>query len=476
MPLRLPGAFALAAALALPWPAAARTEPGPDPATEARAILAHAVSVPTVAGLGEVPGLARWLAGRLQVAGFREEELTILPVGETAALLARLPGRDRQLPPLVLSVHMDVVPAKREDWEREPFVLSEADGFLFGRGVSDNKFDLAMLVAVLADWRRRGVVPARDILLAASGDEETTMASTRVLAERLRGAWLVINGDMGGNPLGPDGRPQAAIVQAAEKTYASFRLEVRNPGGHSSLPRADNAIYALSGALLRIAAHRFPADPNPVTRAYLAGMADRAEGRMREALARLGRGETDAATLATVSSRVEYDALLRTTCVATMLEAGHAENALPQRASATVNCRILPGTPPGSVQAELQAVAALPELRITPTAEVTASPASPLREDVFGAIRAAVHAEHPGLPVLPFMSAGATDNKHYRAAGIDSYCVGSFFLRPEDEFAHGLNERVPADAIPGAIRFWDRLLAALVGGDQAPRSIRSGGT
>ena len=443
------------------WSASAVSAPSADTATQARSILEKSIATPTVAGRGEVPGLARWLAAHLRNGGYSEHEIDVIPVGETAALLARYPGRDRTLPPLVLSVHMDVVEAKREDWVRDPFQLTEAEGFLFGRGVADNKFDLAMLVALLADLRRSGYVPARDIVLALSGDEETTMASTRVLAERLRGAWLVINGDLGANPIGPDGKPQAAIVQAGEKTYATYRLTLTNPGGHSSMPRPDNAIYQLSAALGRIGAHRFPVAMNEISKAYLKGVAARASPEMRAALERLAAGATDASTLATVTSNTEYNAILRTTCVATMLEGGHAENALPQRANATVNCRILPGTDPVQVMQELQRVAAEPALQIEPTAEITASPASPLREDVFAAIRKAVDLRYPGLPLLPYMSAGATDNKHFRAVGIDSYCVGSYFMRPEDDFSHGLNERVPADAIPGALAFWDALLREL---------------
>lgn len=443
---------------------AAQATPSADTAAHARAILEKSIATPTVAGRGEVPGYARWIAETLRASGFAETEIDIIPVGETAALLARYPGRDRALPPLVLSVHMDVVEAKRADWVRDPFRLTEAEGFLFGRGVADNKFDLSMLVAVLADLRRSGYAPARDVVLALSGDEETTMASTQVLATKLRGAWLVINGDMGANPIGPDGKPQAAIVQAGEKTYASYRLTVTNPGGHSSMPREDNAIYQLSAALGRIGAYRFPIALNEITRAYLTGVSGRAAPEMRAALERLLAGATDAATLATVTSNTEYNAILRTTCVATMLEGGHAENALPQRAAATVNCRILPGTPPESVMKELARVAGEPALQIAPLAPVSSSPASPLRKDVFEAIRRAVDLQHPGLPLLPYMSAGATDNKHYRAAGIDSYCVGSFFMRPEDDFSHGLNERVPADAIPGALAFWDAIIRELTRG------------
>jgi acetylornithine deacetylase/succinyl-diaminopimelate desuccinylase-like protein len=445
---------ALCLTTALPLAAA----PDPDTASEARAILAYSIAVPTVAGRGKVPEYAAWLAKRLRAGGFTTEEIEILPLGETAALLARYPGRDRTLPPLVLSVHMDVVEAHPEDWQRDPFTLIEENGFFYGRGTADNKFELSMITAVLIDQRREGYVPARDIVLAMSGDEETTMATTRVLAEKLRGAWLVINGDMDPNPVNSSGKPLAAMLQAAEKTYATFQLEVTSPGGHSSLPRGANAIYQLAHALTRLGDYSFPIQLNEVNRAYIEGIAPLADSPMREALQALAANPQDGRAAAQVTADPNYNRVLRTTCVATMLEAGHAENALPQRARATVNCRILPETPVAEVQAKLQEVIADPAVLITPAEDTSSSPASRLREEVLAAVRNTVHAQHPGLPVVPYMSAGATDSKHFRAVGIDSYGVASFCMRNEDNFSHGLDERVPADAIPGALRFWDMLI------------------
>jgi len=451
-----------AAGIALLWASVTLGSAAPeaDPAL-ARSMLAHAVSVPTVAGRAKVPELANWLAGHLRGAGFAAEDIEILAHGETAALLARYRGRDASLAPLVLSVHLDVVEAHRADWQRDPFVLSEADGYLFGRGVYDNKFELSMIVTTLMRLKREGFVPERDIVLAASGDEETDMATTRLLVQRLGAAWMVINGDGDANPIDASGKPLAAKLQAAEKTYASFEIRARNPGGHSSRPRPDNAIYQLAHALQRLGAYEFPVEINQISRAYLRGIAPQASAAEREAMLRLAHDPRDSAAATVLSADPEYLGLLRTTCVATMLAAGHAENALAQLATATVNCRIMPGTPVAQVAATLRAVVADPQLEVVAIGEATESPASPLRDEVLAALANAIALRHPGIPILPYMSSGGTDNMHFRAAGIDSYCVSSLFMHPDDDYAHGLDERVPADAIAPALDFWHLLLREL---------------
>ena len=432
----------------------------PSDVARARAILAYSVSVPTVAGRGQVPGLARWLADQLRAGGFAANDIEVIPVGETAALMARYPGKDRNLPALVLSVHMDVVEAKREDWERDPFTLSEANGFLYGRGVTDDKFDLSLLIATLSAMHRQGFQPARDIVLGISGDEETTMATTHVLAERLRGSWLVINGDFGNNRIGSDGKPEPAVLQTSEKTRATYQLQVTNPGGHSSVPRDDNAIYQLAAALTRLSAYRFPAELNETTRAYLDGYADQAPPADREPL-RAAVRSADPAAIEQLSRTPDYNAILRTTCTATMLAAGTAENVLPQHAAATVNCRIMPGTALDAVTKQLQTVIADPGVQVVPPTDATTSPESPLRKDVLAALRKAIDQRYPGLRILPYMSAGGTDARHFRAVGIDSYSIPSFFMRAEDELMHGSNERVPVAEIVPALAFWDTLIREL---------------
>ncbi len=434
----------------------------PDAVSErhARAILERAVSIPTVGGGGQVPRLAAYLAEQLRAAGFGQGDIAITPYGETATLVARYPGTGRGAP-LVLSAHMDVVEAKPEDWVRDPFTMTEANGFLYGRGVLDNKFGLSMLVASLARLRQQGYAPGRDIVLAVSGDEESTMATTRALAPQLRGAWMVVNSDGELNPLDARGQPLALKMQAAEKAYATFELRVRNPGGHSSQPRADNAIYQLGQALARLQTYAFPVELNEVTRSYFEGVAPQVDARTREAMARLIKNPADAEAVALLDGNPEYVGVVRTTCVATMLAAGHAENALPQRAVATVNCRILPGTPAEQVAETLQRVIADPKVEVARLEPYPDSPASPLRPELMAALRKAVDGRYPGLRILPSMAMGATDCLFFRAAGIDCYCVDALFMHPEDNFTHGLDERVPADAIGPALAFWDVLLREL---------------
>lgn len=454
MPLRLTLLLLILVASAQAFPAEV------TPEIQARAILEHAVNTRTVAGAAQVPVLAAWLAEQLRASGFAPGDVDIQTYGETAALIARYRGTGNAAP-LVVSAHMDVVEANPEDWERDPFVLTEENGFLYGRGVMDNKFELSMVVTTLARFKREGYVPARDIVLALSGDEETSMISTRAITPQLRGTWLVINTDGDANPLGSDGKPLAFKLQAAEKTYASFELRAHNPGGHSSRPHADNAIYQLAHALIRLQQHAFPVQLNEVTRAYLRGLAGQETGAQRTAMEQLAKNPADAQAGALLSADPEYVGILRTTCVATMLNAGHAENALPQRAVATVNCRILPGTPIDSVRDTLVQVIADPGIEIELLDRYPEAPASPLRNDVTSALRQAVDIRYPGLQILPSMAAGASDNMYFRAAGIDSYCVTSLFMHPEDDFAHGLNERVPADAIAPALAFWNVLLREL---------------
>jgi acetylornithine deacetylase/succinyl-diaminopimelate desuccinylase-like protein len=432
----------------------------PADAARAREILAHAVSVPSVAGRGQVPVLANWLAEQLRAGGFASNEVEIIPAGEAAALMARYPGKDRKLPALVLSVHMDVVGAQREDWDWDPFALSEANGFLYGRGVVDDKFDLSLLIATLTAMRQEGFQPARDIVLAVSGDEETTDATARVLAERLKGSWLVINGDWGNNRIRPDGTPEPAVIQTAEKTRATYELRTSNPGGHSSVPREDNAIQELAMALTRLAAYRFPAELSETTRAYMEGYADQVPPPEHDALLAAARG-SDAAAIEQLSRNPEYNAIVRTTCVPTMLKAGIAENVLPEHASATVNCRVLPGVALEAVTRQLQSVVADPKVEVVLLTDDTGSPASPIRKDVMAALQKALDLRYPGLRILPYMSAGGTDNRHFRALGVDGYAVGSFFMHAKDEMMHAPNERVPASEIAPALAFWDTLIRAL---------------
>jgi len=453
--------LALLGCLCLAGPSLGAT-PAPDEAqtAHARDLMGRMIAIRSVAGRGQVPHVAEMIAAELAAGGFRPDEIEIIPVGETVALIARFPGTGKGKP-VVLSAHMDVVDARPEDWERDPYTMIEENGFLYGRGSIDNKFDLSVLVSTLARLRREGSQPQRDILLALSGDEESTMLSTRVVAERIGNPEFVLVADGEINSVKPDGTPLAFRVQAAEKTFASFRVATRNPGGHSSKPREDNAIYQLAHALVRIEQHAFPVLISPLTQAYMREMGALGQDEAAAAMRALGKNPDDAAARDWLNARPAYASMLRTTCVATLLEGGHAENALPQSATATVNCRILPGTRIDDVQAELARVVADPGVTVTLVERYPDAPASPLRPDVMAALRTAVDTFEPGLPIVPMLALGASDGLYFRARGIPSYALLSAFMPEADYFAHGLNERVPVAAIGPALRFWDTLIRAI---------------
>ncbi|MBL8538129.1 MAG: M20/M25/M40 family metallo-hydrolase [Hyphomonadaceae bacterium] len=431
----------------------------------AHALLRDTVAMDTSTGRQTIV-LAQTLAQRFLAAGFAEDDVRLLSVGDTAGLLVRYRGDGSGGRPILFLAHMDVVPALRSDWERDPFALVEENGFFFGRGALDNKAGLAQLAATFLTLRAEGFTPTRDLILWFSGDEETSGASTQALLSQHRAllgdAEFALNSDAGGGGVGAQGRATAYVLQTAEKTYATFTLTVRNPGGHSSVPRADNAIYELSDALARLRGFQFPVMWNDTTILAFRNAASAAVGPEAQALRRFAERPGDRAAARTLSLNPSYATLLRTTCVATMLSGGHAENALPQSASATVNCRIFPGVAVSDVQSELQAIAG-PGVSIALTAPSNASDASPLRPDVMQAVTRAVHAAHPGLMITPAMSAGATDGVFFRAAGIPTYGVGAIYMRDEDDFAHGLNERVPVESYYQGLAHWRALVSELAG-------------
>jgi acetylornithine deacetylase/succinyl-diaminopimelate desuccinylase-like protein len=448
--------------LALPSMAGAA---GPEP--DASEILRKSVSFQTSIGNHQTPVYAAWLRDTLQAAGFAAAEMQIEPqldgAAATATFTARWPGRDPSKKPLLLIGHMDVVTAKREDWERDPFTATVDGGYLYGRGVKDNKFDISMMVAALIKLRRAGFVPSRDIVLALTGDEETTGKGAHRLAERYRNAELVLNGDSGGGKLDNNtGAPVSYGIQGGEKTYVDFTLTITDPGGHSARPTGTNAIYKLSNALVRLEAYRFPLQSNELTRGYFGATAPVTPGPVGEFMRRYVANPGDTAAVEGLARQPEIVGLLRTTCVTTQVTGGHAPNALPQRATANVNCRIFPGTTIASVQQTLQQVLSEPGITITYDASITKeAPASPLRKDVMDAVAKAVHARFPKLPIVPTMSPGATDGRDYRALGVPVYGVSGLFIRPADDFAHGLNERVPLDSIEPAVAFWESLVRDL---------------
>jgi acetylornithine deacetylase/succinyl-diaminopimelate desuccinylase-like protein len=449
------------AALAIAMPAAAAPRPDPALHDQALEILKMGVAFRTVQGAGQTVAYAEYLKGVLVKAGYAASDITIEPMAGTAWLIARYPGTDPKKKPIVISGHMDVVEAKREDWVRDPFTPVVEDGWIYGRGAVDDKFDVSMVVAVLGQLKREGWKPGRDVVLALSGDEETIMATTAELAKRLKGAELVLNTDGGGGAL-KDGKPLPYGVQGAEKTYADFAVTFTDPGGHSSRPTATNAIYRLAKALDRIGAYRFPVMANEITRAALAAEGGQQPGKVGEALKRFAANPQDQAAVETLLADPDYNPTLHTTCVATMVNAGHAPNALPQKAQATVNCRIFPGTPSEGVRKTLIEVIGDPGVTVTRLEDGSIdSPPSPMRPDVVAAVTKAVHARYPGLAIVPSQDSGASDSMYFRAAGIPSYGVSGLFMEQGQSFIHGLNEKAPVAAIDGDLAHWRSLLTDL---------------
>jgi acetylornithine deacetylase/succinyl-diaminopimelate desuccinylase-like protein len=445
------------------WIPPAQAETTRQAMPETMAMLRHAIAAQTVEGKGQVPAFAQYLADKLESAGFSRSDIEIIPVEHTAALVVHYRGSDKSLKPILLSGHMDVVAANPKDWQRDPFKLVEGNGYLYGRGVADMKTNVIALVETFMRLKREHFVPKREMILVFSGDEETDMASTRELARRHHDAAFLLNADAGGGTYDAHYQPVVYDIQAAEKTYADFQLTVTSAGGHSSEPDAPkNAIYRLARALENIAAYQFPVQHDAITLASLKATGEHSSGPIAEAMRAFAANPDDAKAAATLSADPAYVGQIRTTCIATMLDGGHALNALPQRADANINCRIFPGTHVASVQAALVKVIDDPSVRITvrqpPPLE---SLASPLREDVVDAVTATIRERFAGVDVVPGMSAGASDSMYFRNAGVPSYGVDPTFSKPNDAFAHGLNEKLRASEVPAALDFWHSLLTRL---------------
>jgi len=448
------------AALVAAAPAAAQDAPHQR---QARQILERLVSFRTAAGQGQVPPMAAYIAETLRAGGVPAGDIVTLPLEETVAMLVRVPGTDASARPILFSAHMDVVDARPEDWQRSPFALVEENGTLFGRGVLDNKTGVTSLVSTLLRMRADGARPRRTLVFAFIGDEETTFNTTRLVAAHpwVRNAEYAINSDAGGGMLAPDGRALVYLVQGAEKTFASFRLTVTNPGGHSSRPRDDNAIYDLSRALLRVEQYRFPVTASPLTRAYLGTLGRIVPGPAGQMLTRFAANPDDAEAAEALRRAPEFVGTTRTTCIATMVEAGHAQNALPQRASAVVNCRIFPGVPVETVRLALAAAVANEAVRIEIMGNPQLSLVSEPRADVDAAIAASIHRRYPGIPITPYLESGGTDGLIYRSAGIPTWASSGMFIKPDEMFAHGLNERLPTASFYAGIEHIHDLAIAL---------------
>lgn len=464
-------ALALAAALLVPLGTAQAESPAPLTADQqlARDIYRDIIAIRTARGQARTPEMVAYLVSRLKAAGFADADIMVSDydsAGEPVqGLIVRFAAANPDgRKPIVLLGHMDVVDALEKDWVLPPFTLTEKDGYFFGRGTTDNKYGIMSLTHAFIRLKREGWAPRRDLYLAFSGDEETGMISTRAqaayVAETIKPAY-VLNSDAGGITLAPDNRPLAMAVQAAEKTFATFELTITNPGGHSSRPRKDNAIYELSDALQKIAAHRFPVQATPLTRSFLGALGQITPGEQGAAMRAFAADPTDEAAIAVLRATPETVGTIGTTCVATMLRGGHAENALPQSATATVNCRIFPGVGAAATEATLREVVGNDKVQFKLLTDVTESPESAVPEEVMAALRQTIDARYPGLPIQPYMESGGTDGMHYRARGLATVAISGAASRPQDMFAHGLNERLSVDAFYGGLDHWYALLKTL---------------
>jgi acetylornithine deacetylase/succinyl-diaminopimelate desuccinylase-like protein len=430
-------------------------------------IFTHIIGIETSKNLGNVPGMANYLADELLAAGFPKEDVEVVPLGETAALIAKYRGDGSSgKAPILLLGHMDVVEAHDEDWVRPPFELTSDDTYFYARGSIDNKFGVAQLTSTFIRLKKEGFVPNRDLIIAFSGDEESSMTTTRMLAydrADLSKAEFALNSDAGGGDLSADGNPVSYLIQAAEKTFVTWEITIRNPGGHSSRPKPDNAIYDLADAVQKIQAHRFPVRWSDMTLAFFRETGKQLGGELGDAMIRFGHNPEDQAAADRLALESSYVGTTRTTCVVTMLRAGHAENALPQSATATVNCRVFPGVPVSEVEEALKQAVGNEAAEFRQLKEATESPVSELRPDVVAAVSKAVHARYPGVPVIAYMESGGTDGMHFRKAGIPTWATSGIFMNPDEMLAHGLNERLPIKAFYDALDHWSIILRELAG-------------
>jgi acetylornithine deacetylase/succinyl-diaminopimelate desuccinylase-like protein len=432
-------------------------------------IFKELVEINTVTATGDTARAAEAMAARLQAAGFAASDVQVLvPAPRKGNLVARLRGTGKRKPILLLA-HTDVVDARPEDWSVDPFKLTEREGYFYGRGTTDDKFMAAVFVANLIRYKQEGYTPERDIIVALEADEEIGDAMGFGIRWLLANHRPLIDAEFALNEGGrvglKAGRPLWNSVQVAEKVFISYKLEATDRGGQSSLPTKENPIHRLAEALARLSKFSFPFKLNEVTRTFFARAAElenpQTAADMRAIAA--GRPDLDALSITRLSANPMYNAQLRTTCVATQIQGGHAINALPQRASATVNCRVLPGEPIAEVYATLKRVLADEGISITPFGGPVLSTPSPLHQEIMGTIERLTAEFWPGTPVIPTMSAGATDSTYLRNAGIPAYGHSGLADDVNDFRAHGKDERVPVKSFFEGQDYLYRLVKMLSG-------------
>jgi acetylornithine deacetylase/succinyl-diaminopimelate desuccinylase-like protein len=444
----------------------ARAEvPGPGTGEAAfRSLYQELLEINTTRSVGNCTQAAEAMRKRLLAAGYPAEDMQILAPPEApndGALIAVLRGKDGAAKPILLLAHIDVVEAKREDWTRDPFKLVEEGGWFYARGASDDKAMAAIFTDSLVRYRQEGFKPRRDIKLALTCGEETAGAglfdSVRWLVKTrpdVLDAAFAINEGAGG-VLDSSGKPIALEIQAGEKVYQDFRLEATDAGGHSSLPKPENAIVRLSAGLAKLGSHNFPIRLNPVTRAYFEAMSKLVEPGIGADMQAVLRSPPDEAAAARLwAADPQWNAMLRTTCIVSQIEGGHAPNAIPQRVRANVNCRILPDTPIADVQAEIVEVLADVKIAVSPVGEGgVQSPMPPLTESIMGPARMVAGKIWPGVAIVPSMLPGYTDGKFLNPAGVPTYGLSGLFEDAEGNHIHGLNERMRVKSLMEGRRF-----------------------
>jgi acetylornithine deacetylase/succinyl-diaminopimelate desuccinylase-like protein len=446
----------------------------------AREIYAELISINTADSVGSVTKAAEAMAKRFRDAGFSASDVQILtPAGKPTKgnLVVRYRGRSGSSAqkPILLLAHLDVVAARREEWPRDPFTMVEENGYFLGRGTSDDKAMAAMFVANVLRYKREGWVPQRDLIVALTADEEGGDANgVEWLLKEHRNvidAAYAINEGGGGTLDGPgaNARPLFHSIQAAEKVYTDFTVTAKNPGGHSSVPRPDNAIYQLTDALSRLARFKFPVELNPTTKAFFEQTAKVEKPEMAAAMRAVAANPNDTAAVAIVARDARYNSMMRTTCVATRLAGGHAYNALPQTASANVNCRMAPTSSAEIVRSTLARVIADTGIIIEfTTAQRPDFPKSvpPVEPALLAATTDLTRRMWGDIPVIPTMSTGATDGHFLRAAGIPTYGVSGIFSTPGETNAHGRDEKLRVKSFFEGLEFLDALVRRLAGGVQ----------
>jgi len=444
-----------------------KLEAGTTPTTPAHQ-LAHdiykeLIETNTTDSVGSTTVAAQKMAARLIAAGFPAADVKVLaPVAKRGNLVVRYRGAGKGKPVLFIA-HLDVVEAKREDWSVDPFTLTEKNGYFYGRGTQDVKEGDTFLMTGLIELKKSGYVPQRDIIVALTSDEEGGNNNgidwlLKNHKDLLMDAEYCVNPDAGDFQL-ENGKPLLAAISASEKTYIDYYFESRNAGGHSARPIKDNAIYHLAGALTRLQNFDFPPQLNEVTRGFFAARSKLESGSLAADMAAVSQATPDPAAEQRLSQDPYFNALLRTTCVATMLEGGHARNALPQLARANVNCRLLPGEKPDDVLAKLTQVAADPQVKVGYVDSTgSVSPASPLLPQYVGPIEGVIHDFWPGLPIVPTMDVGASDGRYLRAQGMPVYGVPGAFIDKNDNRAHGRNERLEGKWFYAGVDFYTKLM------------------